>query len=88
MPQTPPGVVPRIYTDNEKEVNRLNREYISLKKIYDAEKIPQHKEELLVSLQELLQRKWKLLPLRAKELKAAGYVPPRQDLLIPLPGEG
>ena len=89
MPQgTTPGRVPKIYTDTEREVEKLNREYINLKKIYDAEEIPQHKEELLVHLQELLQRKWKLLPKRAEELKAAGYTPPRPNLLIPIPGEG
>jgi hypothetical protein len=87
MPQgtTAPGVVPKIYTDNERKVRELNTKYIGLKKLYDEETIPQHKQELLVQLEDLLQQKYKLLPKRTKELKDAGYIPPRKNLLIPLP---
>jgi len=87
MPQTP-GVIPKIYTKNEQKVRELNNQYITLKKIYDAEEIPQHKAELMVQLQALLKQKWALLPKRKQELKAAGYTPPRENLLISLPGEG
>jgi len=81
MPQGA-GVVPKIYTENEQQVRDLNTKYINLKKIYDAETIPEHREELMVQLQDLLDQKWKLLPKRKTELAAAGY---RKSQVIPLP---